>query len=490
VPDFDKPRKACQGRSTKQVLDELIHRSRLVGYTIQVDTTGDPDFVEVRPFTFTPDDISYSGHTIPANASLKALKFDSDSGVHTATLKKSTLNEVDQVVCVGDRVTACFSLSSLDGVGTIVAHWSAAQKTAYDAGASGTIGYGALDIYEQQSLDERTRQLRSVERVYSYFGLPQDWNGFVAEATPYFEDPDNLGQPLPFYWPELRFLNHLPLKTDHDYSDDKIANGTIADSTPEGQHWEYQPPIVLIKRPDDGQYVFIERVATSVETINEAGGMLEDGTHWSGGVRMQHDAPGFVITVNGAPQHVLAGGSDFVPLSYGGLPELPGGWQWQDHLIATVAAEIDLHAEGRWPVDPPGTDAVRTLTIDLGDEYQQHYVAPHTVVGLNETGGTVSSSGGFIRDDTDKLQALARLTYEWYGVPKQSLTLSMAYITSKLSVGDLVTTIGEGDNEVDVNSVVTGVKYELSIQENASGQGSCRTTFTLQYTEIDARRFA
>jgi hypothetical protein len=167
VPDFDKPRKACQGRSTKQVLDELIHRSRLVGYTIEVDTTGDPDFVEVRPFTFTPSDISYSGHTIPANASLKALKFDSDSGVHTATLKKSTLNEVDQVVCVGDRVTACFSLSSLDGVGTIVAHWSARSAMGRSTSTNSSRSTSGPASFAASSGCTRTSACRRIGTVLS-----------------------------------------------------------------------------------------------------------------------------------------------------------------------------------------------------------------------------------------------------------------------------------------------------------------------------------
>ena len=64
-------------RSVKRILDQLIDRRRLYGYTIEVD--GDSNEVNVRVFTYTKDEIDLpSGATVPANANQDAISNASD----------------------------------------------------------------------------------------------------------------------------------------------------------------------------------------------------------------------------------------------------------------------------------------------------------------------------------------------------------------------------------------------------------------------------
>lgn len=511
IPDFDKPRKPCQGRTMRQVLDELIDRRRLIGYTVEVDVgggSGGEDRIIVRTFTFTPEDIDFEDNIIPANLSQKSLVFDADAAVQTAFVKKATLEAIDQVVCTGDRAVACFSLMAhvRSDINTLVPQWSDDQKDQYDSGASESDGYDSLDPFQQEERNKAARHRQHVKRVYSYFGLPKDWDGRVTTASGdyhlYFPHPTDEDHPLPFYQSQLRFKHHLPLKTDHDYSEDKISDDEVEDNTPEGQKWEYLPPLIAIKVPadadadpsDDFRFQYVDRMATNTEAEGVEELTLEDGRTWSASVRMQDDAPGIAITVHGLPQHVLAADQDqddcFVPLvaDENELEEL-GGFHWHNVLIATVAMDVDKFCEGRYPENPAESQVVRRLIIDLGDEYQQHYVSAGTMVDIDNEGHIVTAdTAGYIRDDSKKLESLARLVFEWYRTERQSIELTFGYLTGKLSIGDLITTIGEGDSLQTINSVVTSIRYEWTLQDTTQ-PGSSRTTITTQFAEIDAQHF-
>lgn len=489
LPDFDKPRKPCEGRTLRQLLDEFIDRRRLLGYTVALlPVDGGIDKIEVQTFTFAPSDLAFDGNTIPANLSQKALIFDADTAVETAYLRQSTMEAIDQVVCTGQRAVACFTID-VDS-DTLDRGWTSDQQESYEAGASGLAGYAALDDWDKEQRNKMARANEHVKRVYSYFGLPffpqPDWTGKNSTGQPVFEDPDNPGVALPFYFPQLRFAHHLPLKTDHDYRGGNIADEEVPDNTPPGQKWEYRPSFVVIPLLNSSpkQYHVLNSLAINTE-VPQPALETEDGYKWSASIRMQEDYPGFVLTVGGQPQHVL-GGSAFTPLAV----DDPGvaKFDWAD-LVATVAMPIDKFAEGRWPADPAPSQAVRRLVINLGDEYKLHYVAPNTMVAIDpDTRAKITSSGGFVRNDEPKLQALARLVYEWYRTPRQSIELSFTYVTAKLAIGDLITTIGQGDSLQTINSVVTGVKYEFSFREG-SAPGIAKTTISTQFAELDARRF-
>lgn len=494
LPDFDKPRMAAHARSLKQLLDQLLDRRRLLGYTVEVDPGAvdeegdpvDPDKIQLRCFTFTPVDIDFDGDTIPANSAQKALVFESDAGVQAATLKRSTLDAYDQVICTGERIVACFTIRA--DLETLVSQWTDEQETEYGEGASGQEDYAEAEKYDQQASNRRVRHAHRLHRVYAFYGLPTDWDGML-DGAPYFPNlPNDEANPLPFYMPQLRFLHHLPLKTDHDYTDDAIADDVVEDNTPDGQKWEYLPIIAAIKVPDgSGKYARIDRLASTVEMLDPDGNLIA-GPPWSASARPQDDAPGIVLTVHGGEQHVLAGGGSFVPLSAD--DEDVSNFDWEDNLVATVAMKVDRHVSGVWPADNnlPATQVMRRLIVDLGDEFKQHYVAQGTVVAVADDGTLATSSGGLLRDDSDKLQALARLIYQWYALDRQSLELSLAYVTGKLVVGDLITTVGSGADEITVNSVVTGVKYQFPEQQG-SRAGAARTTITTEFAELDAKHF-
>jgi hypothetical protein len=464
------------------VLDELIDRRRLLGYTIDVSEGYEGgDVIQVVPFTFTATDIELDDFTVSANIAQKALVFDNDSGLKAAVLTNTTKDAIDQVVASGERVVACFTLRAADE--ELVEGWSDAQQGVYETGASEVAEYAGDDLYVKEKLNEIARKQDSVKRVYAAFTLPPDWDGTVDEGTPYFPDPSNEDEPTPFYQPQLRFLHHLPFKSDHDYSEDPAV-----DNTPEGARWEYRPLLAMIALPDDsGRYAKLHTLSSQVETLNNlidgpGDDQLIPGCEWSAEVRPLDDAPGAMITVHGAPQHVLAG-EDFTPLDDDPAVQSPQDWQ---EIVLTVAMEIDLHVESRWPTDDDLTDTqvVRRLIVDLGDEFKQHYVVPDTIWDVKEDGTLQTTDGGFIRDDSDALGRVARVAYEWYAVERQSIKLQFAYITVRLVVGDLITTIGSDESEEQINSVVTSLRFDFPEHEGVTPAGVL-TTITTGFAELD-----
>lgn len=501
VPDFDRPRKVCHGRTLRQILDELIDRRRLLGYTVEVeaDEFGGADTINVRPFSFAPEELTYDDglkeYTLPANSSQVSLVFDSDTAVQTAFVRRATLESIDQVVCIGARAIACFTIcgsetATLFGSNeTLAKGWTTSQQTEYQTAASSGGGYGGFEPWEAEFRNKAARKNEKLRRVFSYFNLVDDWTGetLLGEAIPYFPVSEDEPDPLPYYQPQLRFLPHLPLKTDHDYRDSNIADEEIPDNSPEGHKWEYLRPLVAIHLPDSSpeQYQLLDRTASNSETAFAAFG-VEDGEKWSASVRMQDDAPGIVVTVSGQPQHVLGKGT-FTKLSE---DEDLAKFDYRT-IVATVAMEVDQFCEGLFPlpelVSP--SQVLRRMIVHLGDDYQQHYVAMGTMVAIDpETGELMMTlAPGHVRDDRPKLRALARLIYEWYRTERQSVELSMAYISARLSIGDLITTIGQGDSIQTINSVVTLIKYEFPRQEG-SGPAAARTTISTQFAELDAKR--
>ncbi|MGD9719778.1 MAG: hypothetical protein AB7O59_01015 [Pirellulales bacterium] len=498
LPDWDKPRVATHARTLRDVLNQLIDRRRLIGFTPTIIPGAEPkdDRVQLRTFTFAAGDVTFEGNTIPANSETRSLVFDADAGLAVVSLKRHTLEEVEQVICTGARAVACFTVSPQKTPANLVPGWTNDQKTQYDGAASLLPGYGSMEEWKKEHHTKRIRALDNVARVYSYFNLPVNWNGgaFDVQSPSADENYDQFEGDIgiertPFYYSEARLLSHLSLKTDHDYAGDNIHANAVVDTTPTGQKWEYRPLLVAIKLPKPSpaapdEYQVINALSVNTEIPQPSLG-TEDGIKWSASVRPQQDAPGIVITVQGQPQHVIAQG-DFVK-----LPEDEDVAKFDWHtLVATVAMQTDRHTEGRWPAAPPAfTDCVRRLIIAAGDDFQEHYVAAGTVVRVSEEGGLEQTDGGYIRDDRDKLTALARLVYEWYATQRQQLELNFGYFVGTLAVGNLITTIGLAGGIQNINTVVTMVKFEFSQAEGSTAAGSCHTSVTTDFAELDVKHF-
>jgi len=480
--DWDAPELRIHGRTFKQVLDELIDRRRLLGYTLEVEVGGGhlgEDALVIRPFNYLDQVLDLPDwEVIPPNAHNYTLDFDASLDVGQASLKRSASQTYDQVTAYGDRLICCGTISAVDT--TMVGHWTGADEIEYETAASALGAYPAADFPDmRQQMNADYRSQEHLRRVYSYFGLPDDWDGQVKNGVggaavdlfPYDELGLDSARFHGFYLPDLRCERQLPL--------------TDTAQTPTDQKYEYLRPIVLIKLLDEiapaDSYGHVERLAVCAEIEGCGEGA---GRDFCLSVRNEEDGPGIVLKVSGSqPQHAIAS-ADFTP-----LPDDPSEstaqYNWRDNLLATVAIKADyvIRASRPDPLVEP-RDVVRTLALHAGRRAQLHYVAPRTVIGLGDDNQLVHHAGGFVRDDRTWLEQLAGVAWQWYGRQRQALTLSYRSATKYFEIGWLIATIGEGATLQTVNTVVTSIRVELAQNSNELH----RTTIETQWAELDVLR--
>lgn len=446
------------------LLNELCDRRRLTSWRLVVESD---DTVSVVVFTFNASAIGLpDGSTIPANENTVTWNFDSQVEIASAVLMQDRSAKFDYVLVRGERKTSTFTLTTS---GALVKDWETADETAYIAGA----GVGAtVDAIQQANRAYRASD--RFKRVYSYFKLSNSWTGTSWTGEKVFPELDSAGEVTntseKIWLPGLRFNRRLPLQHDVDYSGLKIANDELVDTSPAGSLPEYLAPIILIEA-ESGKYRHIEKLSTESGTDTTT---TSPEFGWSAGVRMQDEAPGFVLDVRGdAPQHALAG-ADFTGADATDNAEFSSAQalDWED-ITATICMEADSYCQGVWPTGAPleETDTLRALLIEVPNA-RLDYVVPDTVVKLDASGARVTSEGGFITDDRKRVENLARMAYEWYAATRYALHVSQNDLVIDYSVGQLITTIEHGTLARTINSVITDIALDL-----LQGTASVKTQF-------------
>lgn len=474
VPDWDAPRLATHGRTTKHLLDAIMDRRRGLSYTVEVDA--DTEVVMVRPFTFVDTDISVAGgHILGKNESQKAIDFGRTPDVVSAELRTSSERRWDQIVAFGREVVVCETLGAQ--AGSITAHWdTAALQTAYNEGAKNEAGYGALSPAEKLRRNTEFRSADKFSRVYSHFGPDDDWDS-VADMSLFYDLSEDLGidhqTDRIFYRPAQRFERYLPLKTDHVYPtahSGVLTLATVVNNTPDGVSWEYLRPIVAMTLHDDlpdtsGKWALVDKLPVAAEIEGTGDG---HGRTFGCSVRMQDDALGFVLNVSGTVQWAIAA-TDFSTTEqhdYGSaLHPLPE-YDWKNDLKATVASKADVHVFKAYPETlTTDNEAIRTLYLDASARAGLDIVCNTTMLDIQD--GTIVASGGsayYIRDDRDILEQIARIAGEWYAIERQTLVVTWRHIENAglFTIGDLITTIGADETEETVRTVITSRRITMA----------------------------
>ena len=469
LPNSDRPRVEAHDRTLGEVFDELMNRRRGLGWHVFVDDEENKPYIRPLSLTGTPV-------TMPEGWTLEAarnqINIYSDEAVQQISpiIKRSILSQYDQVKVIGERIRSVFTVSAADS--TLEADWTAAQRSAYNAGASALGDYpgDAADTALREAANDRVRRRPDLDRVYSCFKLTDTLSyvrdGLGGTLTPWLPSEANAAQPESVYRPELRLLPYLPID-EHEIA---------------GEARQYMRPlvVVLVKDTDGDRYMPIDQLGqlARVEELGDG-----NGFRWSGHVRMaEHDAA-FWVHTSGKPQHVLASNaSDFVALTDGSDDRDPPEIDWRSDLVATVCVEAQRNVEMVWPasVTITDSDSVRRLLIDLGEAARLDYIATGTVLGLSDDGELVHQTGGvYLRDDRFKMQALAKQAWIWYQRVRQAVRVSFAGYYPGVNEGDYLVEIGNADDAETIEAVVSQVEHDFV-------RGV--TTIHTDYAEIDFRR--
>jgi|GEM_PF-2737116 len=492
LPVLDQPVVEQEGQTVLSILNRLIDRRRLRGFYLGVDELNEPNEVELRV-------VAWNGATIetgiemvdallPNERPISIIYEDNQST--TAILRQSRVSKYDQVVVRGARrtSTATFHVATP----YLAAAWTGIEQSAYEAAASGVAGYGTWDKLKQQQRNAEVRSAESLSAVFSWFKLPDTWAGTTTAPedvavhvvfpgeTPYY--------PVRQYIHDVVFESYLPLYEHTDYSGSKIEDGTVADPPVS----VYRQPLVVFKIPTDSRWVPGNAVATLAEATGDAAG---DGKNfrWSASIRTQPDTRTLEVCVSGEQQHVIAA-TDFTKLA--GVDRDLGDFDYKSKkMLITATLRDNRYAEGKYPEDSSWgdsslIDAKFGFVVFAGDSFRQDYVVPTTVLDVAADGTLITSNGGYARDDTDLLRALARITHAWWSQDRIVLTMATSQLTSAIQPGYLITTLGNPIYGYEtINTVVSELRIAWPLLEE-NQRGAPMLQFTTGAGELDPMTLA
>ena len=483
LPKWDTPELPTHRQTLARLFSQLWARYRLMGWRVDVDPTTNE--IEIVPYTFSDDSIALpNGEQIPGNYDQRRLVID-DAPSARAVIRIDTSDQVDQIVMQGTRRRACFTISIRDG--TLDQGWTDADELAFSDGARNADDYpAAAEVAEREKRDRQARAaIAAATGVLSRFILVENFAGVAKDgegngSSPI--DPDENGFAQRPYLPELQLLRKIPLRRDVDYSGNKIDHGDAHEyERPDLE----MPPIVvayLLEDPENEntkRWHYMQTIGQQA-AVEEIGDRHPDrGNQWSATVSVDSDARALWIRVTGGDgQQEMEGfystsGFDFM------------------RLVATVAVETDGYCQGVWPAGiAPLFDVARVLTIDAGAAYRLDYVCPGTVVGVEPTKNELirTDSGGYVRDDRELLQGLAKVAFQWYGAPRKAIEWETTWATIYLEVGNLIMYLGPAGDDEEINAVITDITVTSQISEGGQPVPVPRWQYKTQFGELDVLR--
>lgn len=487
------------GKTVKQILDELITRRRGVSYFVTFNE--DDVAASVNVFTFLDETIDLDVSTIAANPDQRSLDFESAYDVEVK-LTNSISQKYDQVIAIGAFKTSTFTAYMLHEGNIIEPDWTTDDEDTYNDAAEADADYATLTPPQQKERNTRCRQKGRIRHVYRRFQINADWNQVVFDqdspainyaVAPKYNDDGTavdggkytygrtvIGDDTEQVWNRgLVIESHLPFKDRFDYSAFNIQTDTVSEdydsSDADGEPQYIRPMFFTPTKNDAGvqRWEFLERLAEM--------SVFEDvGRKWSANVRILDERPAFDINVVGKPQHFIA------PASFAGAaafdptddPALEGGIDYVS-FRCTITLRLQSRVQIEKTVDEdadivPG-QIKRILYIHVPDA-RLDYVVPTTVVDIDDGKLVKTLSGGFVRDDRQRLTDIATAAAVWYGRPRQTIEIKCKQIREIVKLGWLITDVGPAYQLTGVNTPITSISYDL-----ANG----RTTFQTAFADLE-----
>ncbi len=516
LPDYDRPTMASHGKDVLMLLQALISRYRMLSFRPVVHNLAATAYVAAQtavylePFTFSESAISLSGivtdpddpffrpQSIPANERKFRLDFTRDPS-SSASLSIMASHVADRVTVIGGRRLIVCSLSKADG--SLDKGWSGSQEAKYRS-AESTLGDDLPTSTERGDREAAVKQLRAgreYEHVFARFRIPKYWDqktkdGEGAGDAVAIAEVD--GGTAQYYIPQhvLAIQRDLPLLSGYDYADTILADaeaeyepGHRGTKVGEPPH-ERLPILVVAKSPAGGALPWVDAMTLSQKAAVELcdyEGLTPAAQHWSAQARVIEAGSAIQLDIDGEQNHILAA-DEFADADDG----IPGAYRWQD-LILTVAIQDPRQMRVSYPADEdlaPIGEFLNEKVLEVGDEYQQIYVQPNTVVGVDKAGDLVRSTGGYLQDDRDYFMLLAQRAYAWHSTPRYALQFATGLIDGRLSVGALITEIRDQNRLLTVGSVVTEVT--ITFPRSRSTQAPTpKVMYCTAFGELDPTSF-
>jgi len=436
------PRIVTEGRTMYQVLNQLSDPKRGITWSAEMNTSETALKVKLHTFANADVTLPQSGATLTANSDQRELV--SAGTNHTIDVHfemKDSQRQYEQVRVTGARKGVCRSFSFANG--DLFNDWGTTQQSLYNQSSDA----GNTTPEGQKNACDNNRQKASLREVYRQYRVDTfKIDADLAESN---------------WHPGLRLSQNLPLVEYHDYSS---SAQFPADNTPTGIRPNFRKMFATVELSTgvDTFRAFVEKLNANSYTESIGDG----GIDFSCSVKPRNDAPAFELVTHSIP-HVLGSGT-FTDVSC--PTEVQPQVDYRS-MACTAFIERDSYVEGVWPV--AAADAVNdmqsVLELSVGNRARSDYLLVGTILDIDDNGNHITAaSSGFLRDDSDWLQDLARVAYEWYATPRKAAHIVLSQFTSSFPVGSMLTEI----DGREINSVVTAVTWD-----HESGKTTIRTSF-------------
>lgn len=500
-----KPVYSPFGKTALEVFNELLDRRRGLGWYVDV---GDADpvtngeagstthpFMEIHLFSAserlrTVGD-GADAFVLPANPNKITRFYATEPRVADISIGESAVTRYATVRLIGAPVRVMFTVSYADG--TLEPGWSYVgeeqneEQNYLDGGVFTVPGYGGLSLTRRAEANDRIRrESEALRRVYRQHRVPADWNwkvGYSANGGGMYAvvpSPDKLPGPSRLVMDRptspdqtnanKRPLRTLPLLVGGDYT---VSPPTFSEVT-----GEFVEALVICLVDAGGSLMY-----------RDVTRLLDPRGQWPEiRVRMLEDGIGFELDVDGNHMpHDLALNDSYWPSTPAALAaagtqpslSLPRPQRSLDYntLLATLSVDSDTRPVVE--LNLTGDENQATLTIEF-PFYGFWYAAPHTVVGVHDSGDLkyIHSANRVLRDDMPTLRLIAAFIEDWYSQVRRTLDLTIRSY-EYMPVGAMLMAVNVGARSMQMNTIITAVAWDFS-----------RRTTRIQsaYEELDVAR--
>ncbi len=410
-----------EGLTIKQAIDKLVDRRRGIGWFLNTDGGGN---ISLEIFSVFNYPVTAGSITFPGNNNQQSLDLGDAIDVlgNTTHISQSTL--YDRIIVQGARTKVCFTVSIEDG--NLEPDWSDEDETEYK------------ELTGTAEENDKARASEKYEAIYQRFCIPKDWDYKVdlgdGEGTKIpILDPENSASNWSYPRPLMRWI---PIEKQ---------GSLIA---------EYEETMVFIK---DGEAYYL---------VDKLPAIKRPGAH----VRTLDSDKGFAI--KSKINHLF--GLNHFHFDSGNTGTEPV-YDYKT-LMATVAMETDTRNQVVVLVGSE-TEIERTLVVDVHDA-ELWQIVPGTVTGVNEGELVRATDTVTVRDDTDKLEAIAALAKAWYSDYRAAVSIEVKKVCFLSGIGSIITEIESAWQREPVNTVVTSRHWDFR-------QGT--TTIETGYMDLDVR---
>ena len=458
-----------EGMSTWAAINKIIDRKRGLGCYVKAGSLGNS--LELVIFTLVERDLTYGTKSLPANPNQTYFQMPSEYPwthlVPTIPFRSTTTNQYDVIEVRGERlrVTGTFSIRDEN----LVEAWSDDLESDYVTG---------LDPDDEEQND-RYRSLDKFEGVFTRFVVPKDWDGQCGNGEG--EDRSNVlldanddgtvtHESVGGFFPaDKTFLRQLPFEVGKDYQD---GAEDAPDDNPDGVEPEFKLLFAVIEDKTEGATIE-GRVHEETDKWHYLDRLSESFREES--IRSASARPlstGFGVEISASPRHYFAMANEDFGYSGAGASSIEAEFDYQK-LAFTCQFEHDIRP--RVVVENvAGTPSTteRKLVIDVPGA-ESWWVATGTILDVDDKGKPVRYKGSdnLVRDDSEKLQAVAAFASGWYGVTRQAVNIVINSVGLFCQLGVLITDIRTSSMTEPVRTVVTARSIDFDAQQTTIETG-------------------